>query len=409
MQLISLPMKEGKFIYNISMYRFHSNQLKWVLGYNISRTFQIIILRGVLTMRKLMTIVSLMLAITLVGCSAGGNNGAGSTNQSASTSQGTSNSANQPASKDEKPKDVIVMKIAATSLKEESMSKAVYKFEEIVEAETDGAIDVEYYPEGQLGGERDILEGIQLGTIHGGTTGSPVLSNFSPRFGALAFPFLYKDRETSHKVLDGPIGKELLTDLDEIGIVGFNYWESGVRHLTNNVKEVRTPADLEGLKLRTMESQIQMDSWEALGASPTPMAFTELFTALQTGVVDGQENPYSIIALSHFNEVQKYLTQTSHVIAPNVFLVSKDFFNSLTSEQQEIMRKAADEARDYQRELYGIDEETHLKYLEEQGMVITSITPEERALWIEKIQPVYDQYKQEISGGLVDKLLEASK
>lgn len=272
-----------------------------------------------------------------------------------------------------------MMKLAVVTPKERSLTQGLYKFEEIVERETNGKIQVEVYPDGQLGGDRDVLEG------------------------------LFKDEQTAYEVLDGPIGQELLEDLTEVGIIGLNYWENGFRHLTNNVREVKTMEDIKGLKIRTLENDLHIDAWTALGALPTPIPYTELYVALQQGVVDGQENPYGNIQTAKFYEVQKYLTNTGHIYNASPFMISKKFWDTLTPEEQEIIRKAADEARDYQRELNRKESEEALQFLKEQGMIITDLPSEERQKILEVMQPIYEKYTDLIGADLVNKVLEAVK
>ncbi|WP_017725857.1 TRAP transporter substrate-binding protein DctP [Halalkalibacterium ligniniphilum] len=342
-------------------------------------------------MKKLFYIVLLLLLFALVGC--GGESTSNANGDSAAQSPEANN-------------EVTVMKIGSTDKSDVAMGKAMYKFKEIVEEETNGSIIVEVYPDSQLGGERDTVEGIQLGVIQGGPIGAAVVSNFAPRMNIWSLPFLFPDRETSHRVLDGPIGQEVLDDLSEVGIIGLNYWESGIRNLTNDSKVIKTPDDISGLVIRTLESQLHLDVFNELGANPTPIAFPELFSSLQQGVVDGQENPFSVIAEAAIYEVQGYVTETEHFIGVNPFMVNKAFFEGLTETEQEAIRKAVDEAQAFQREEKAKEDEHYKNFLIEQGMTITSLTPEERQLWVDKVQPVYEKYKGEFGADLVDRLLE---
>ena len=303
----------------------------------------------------------------------------------------------------------VVMKIGSTDKADVAMGKAMYKFKEIVEAETDGSITVEVFPDSQLGGERDIIEGVQLGTIQGGPIGAAVMSNFSPKFNLLSLPFIFPTREDSHRILDGPIGKEVLATLDDIGMVGLNFWESGIRNLTNNNAVIKSPDDLANLKIRTLENQIQLDVWTELGAIPTPIPFPELFTSLQQGIVDGQENPFSVVSQANMYEVQKYLTETEHLIGVNPFIVNKKWFEELSEDQQAAITKGADDAQAFQREEKAIEDAKYKEILIEKGMEITTLTPEERKVWADKIVPVYDKHKAEIGEDLVNKLLEEVK
>jgi TRAP-type transport system periplasmic protein len=220
---------------------------------------------------------------------------------------------------------------------------------------------------------------------------------------------LFKDKQTAYKVFDGPIGQEVLQDLPKAGLVGLAYWENGFRHLTNNKREVKSVEDIKGLKVRTLESKVHVETWKTLGANPTPMSFSQLYTGLEQGVVDGQENPYGNVTASKFNEVQKYLTNTGHVYNANVFLVSKKFWDSLSDKEKEIVKKAAEEAKVYQRQLNNKEDQDSIVFLKEKGMKITDMNPGEREKIVQMMQPLYKQVATNIGGDLVDRLLSATK
>lgn len=304
--------------------------------------------------------------------------------------------------------DVKVMKVAVATAPDRSLTKALYEFEKIVEKETNGAIDVEVYPDGQLGGDLQVFEGLKMGTIEASTMSTGPIASFAPKMNVLDLPFLFKDTKTAHEILDGEIGEELLKELEGTGVIGINYWENGYRHLTNSVREVKTAADVEGLKIRTLENNLHIDIWEALGAVPTPMAYTELFTALEQKVVDGQENPVGNVISNKMYEVQKYLTKTGHVYNASPFLVSETFWKKLTSEEQEIIKKAAEEAKVYQRNLNAEEDNTAFDQLVKEGMVITELSDQDRQTFVDAVQVVYEKYKVDFGEDLVNKLIDAA-
>ncbi|MGS2779171.1 TRAP transporter substrate-binding protein [Robertmurraya sp. GLU-23] len=323
----------------------------------------------------------------------------------ACSQQSTNNENNEePKDSDVKTSEKL-MKLAVVTSEDRSLTKGLVKFGELVESKTNGSIKVEVYPNGQLGGDREVFESLQFGSIQGTTMSTGPIAQFVPKFNVFDLPFLFPNSEVAYEVLDGKIGTDLLAELESQNVIGLNYWENGFRHLTNGVKEVKTPDDVKGLKIRTLENDLHMDIWSELGANPTPMAFTELFAGLQQGVVDGQENPVGNVTANKFYEVQKYLSKTGHVYNASPFLISKDFWNTLSDEEKKAVQEAADEARDHQRELNQKEDEDGYKFLTENGMTVTDITDEEKEAFLEKVKPVYEKYSASIGEDFVDELL----
>jgi len=234
---------------------------------------------------------------------------------------------------------------------------------------------------------------MQLGTVDLVVTSTGPMSGFVKQFMLFDFPFLFRDKEHAYKTLDGEIGQYVLGLLSKRGIKGLAWYENGFRHLTNSKRVVETPADAEGIKLRTMENKVHMAIWKALGADPTPMAWGELFTALQQGVVDGQENPVPIIYTQKVYEVQKYLSLTGHVFSPALILMSQRQFDRLPDELQELVQKAAQESAVYQRSVITEMENEQIEKLEAEGMVITYPDKEP---FLEQTKSVYDEFKSEL-------------
>lgn len=336
-------------------------------------------------MKKLLSLLIVVCLLLVVGC--------GGTQNKASESKAAGK----------------VMKIGSVNPQERSLSKGFYKFKEIVEKETNGAIKVEVYTDGVLGDDRRTLEGLQLGSIQGTTATTGVISAFSPTIAVFDLPFLFKDTATAYKVLDGPIGQELLDGLAAQKFIGLCYWENGIRHLTNSRREVTTLEDINGLKIRTLESPIHVDIWRSLGANPTPMSMSQLYTALEQKVVDGQENPLGNIQTNKFEEVQKYVALTGHIYAASPFLVSKVFWDTLNDQEKAIVKKAAIEARDYQRKLNAEEDVTAAKYLTSKGMKISELKPGEKEKMQEAVKPVYEKQKPILGEALVNKVIAATK
>jgi TRAP-type transport system periplasmic protein len=268
---------------------------------------------------------------------------------------------------------------------------------------SNGAFVVEQAPAGQLGGERDTIEGLQIGSIDMVITSTGPLGNFVPEVLALDLPFLFRDYDHARKVLDGEIGQELLAKIDENDLVGLAWAENGFRHVTNSQRPVRTPADLEGLKLRTMENRVHMSAFSGMGAAPTPMAFPEVFGALQQGVVDGQENPVTVIAASKFWEVQKYVSLTGHVYSPAIFIASPVLFDGLTDEQKGWFYEAARAGVAANRAEVNRLEEVGVALLRENGMeVITEIDKAPFAALAEA--SAYSVYTDEHGTEMIDRI-----
>jgi len=232
----------------------------------------------------------------------------------------------------------------------------------------------EIAPGGQLGGERDMIEGLQIGSLDMVITSTGPLGNFVPEVFALDLPFLFRDYDHARAVLDGEIGQELAAKVDENNLVTLAWSENGFRHVTNSQRPITKPEDLEGIKLRTMENRVHMAAFTGMGASPTPMAFPELFGALQQGVVDGQENPITVITATKFWEVQKYVSLTGHVYSPAIVLASPALIDGLTDEQKGWFYEAGKASAAATRAEVNRLEETGVALLREMGMeVITEI------------------------------------
>lgn len=264
-----------------------------------------------------------------------------------------------------------VIKFSHVGSIEDARQKAGMKFKEMVESETNGEITVELYYGGQLGGDRDAIEGVKLGTIQMTVGGAGIFANFEPKMGITALPFLFENFEKAWAFNDSDINTEVSNLLLKQGIRVLGYWENGFRCLTNSVKPVNSPEDVQGMKIRTPENPVILATMEALGASPSPLPWPEVYMALQQKAFDGQENPVPIIYVHKLYEVQKYLSITNHIYEPMPLVISENFWKGLTEEQQKIIQKAAIETRDFNRQLIKKQTEEMLGQLKEKGMEIT--------------------------------------
>lgn len=274
------------------------------------------------------------------------------------------------------------------------------KFAELVDEYTNGTVQVEVYPNATLGAERDMVEGVSMGTVDACITTNAPLTNFNSNFNVFEFPYLFTSLDDAHKVLDSEIGQSLMDELKDSGIVGLAYFENGFRDLTNSKREVQSVGDLSGLKIRTMESEIHIAAFKAMGANPTPMNWGEVYTALQQGTIDGQENPPMAILDGKIYEVNKYLSKTEHFYSPAELLINADLFNKLSADQQEAVQKAADEACEFQREKAAEFNQSKLDTLADNGMEIVEV---DKASFEEACQSVYEQY-QDTYGEKLDEI-----
>lgn len=290
------------------------------------------------------------------------------------------------------PADTVVLKLGTTVNEQDSFQVAAEKFAELVAERTNNAYKIEIYPNGALGDERTMLESMQMGTLDMGIITSGPFVNFAPEMGVLDMPFLFASNEDVYKILDGEIGKELLTKLEPAQLKGLAYAERGFRNLTNSVKPVEKAADVSGLKVRVMENEVYISTFEALGVNTVPMAWSEALTALQQGTIQGQENPVNVIHSFKLWESQKYVTMTRHAYAAALITMSLDKFNSLPADVQQIFVDAAQEAAEYERKWVADNEETQMKALEENGMQI--VKEPDLASFKAAVQKVYDKYPQ---------------
>ena len=276
------------------------------------------------------------------------------------------------------------------------------KFAELVARKTGNRVKIDVYPSTQLGNERDMVEGLQLGTIDLVVTSTGPLGGFVPKMFVVDLPFLFRDREHAYKVLDGPIGRELLDAFAAKGIKGLAFWENGFRQITNNVRPIEKPEDLKGIKIRTMENKVHLAAFRAFGASPTPMAWSEVYTALQQKTIDGQENPVAIIYHQKIYEVQKYLALTGHFYSPTPLLMSLKVFNALPRDIQKIMLDTALECATYERNLLRDSEAKQLAEMKAKGLQVT--IPNKKPFQ-EAAAPVYKEFRDQFGKEMIERII----
>ncbi|WP_454694070.1 TRAP transporter substrate-binding protein [Achromobacter aegrifaciens] len=290
-------------------------------------------------------------------------------------------------------------------LNEESVQgRAARHLAQELEKISGGKLKMKTFGSANLGSDEQMQSAL-VGGVQEMMVGSTApLAGMVKEFGVFDLPFLFNSEKEADAVLDGPVGQDMLKKLEAKGIIGLVYWENGFRNMTNSKRPIARAEDLQGIKLRVMQNQIALGVFNTLGANAVPMPFSELFTALETRTVDGQENPITTIQSSKFYEVQPYLTITRHVYTPWVVLASKKWWDTLSPEEQKLIRQAAASSRDFERLDSRADSQKAMTTLEQAGMKINTVSPEEVARMRQKVQPVVDKYTQELGPELVKQL-----
>lgn len=304
------------------------------------------------------------------------------------------------------PKTVIKLGWATADSPQDSYAIAAHAFKKAVEAESKGSIEVQLYPNRQIGDEKQLVEGLRLGTVDSGVITNGAFSQVEPVFQLNDLPFLYASESQVFKVLDGDVGRRLADKAASKGIVILSYLASGYRHMLNNKRPVRDPEDVKGVKYRVHNS-VALDMYAALGASPVPMAWGETMTALQQGAVDGMDLPIVLIESLKLYEAVKFLSLTAHTYSVAELAMSKRRFDRLTDAQKSMIAKAAASAAAEQRRANAALEERTLATIKTRGLQVNGI-PDQAAFRL-KVQPIYDKLRASIGGDLLDAAAAGAK
>jgi tripartite ATP-independent transporter DctP family solute receptor len=294
------------------------------------------------------------------------------------------------------------MKINISIAQNSHQGVAIDTFAREVEKRTNGRYKIQTFYSGSLGGERESVEAVQLGTQDLTFTSTGPVPNFVPEVAILDIPFLFRDYNHARSTLDGPIGQDLLGKFPSKGIVALAWGENGFRHMTNSKRAVNAPDDVKGLKMRTMENPIHIQAYKAFGIIPTPMAFPEVFTALQQGTVDGQENPLSVITAAKFEQVQKYLSLTGHVYSPALLLMNKAAWDKLPAADKQAFAEAAKEAVKANRARVDDDEKKAVTDLRSKGMNVVENV--DKAKFQATLGPTYADFGKRFGQDNIDKI-----
>ncbi len=348
-------------------------------------------------------ILASVMAISTVGC--GGNKGADNADtQNSSETESTEAAGvtgeildvDLDAGKDYTQGNQVTIKFAHTNEPGTPLDRSARSFAETLDELTDGRIKATVYPSSQLGGNIEVLEQLQMGSVEMCYSAVANLGSFTNATELLDLPFLFKTEEAAQEALNGEIGISILDGLQDAGFVGLQWIEDGYRELSCN-KEIHTPDDLKGVKLRVMDSESHIKIWSTLGASTTPMAASEVFTALQNGTIDAQENPLVTIQSSRFSEVQKYIVMTNHIYSAIPMLTSKQWWDGLSADDQELIQKVAEAARIWQvEENRKTTQEVYDEWKESGNPQIIDLTDEEYNQWKEKTSPIYEEASDQV-------------
>lgn len=295
-------------------------------------------------------------------------------------------------------------KVAFVQAKNHPHGLGAQKFADVVKEKSDGKMKVMVFGSGTLGGDTQVISSVQGGTVDMTMVTPGLLTGIEKGFGFFGMPFLFQNAKEVDAVLDGPVGAKLLERLPEHGLIGLGYWDHGFRHVSNSKRPIEKLEDLQGLKIRLQQIPTAIDTFNALGANAVPMSFTELYTALETGTVDGQENPLAAVETSKFYEVQKYLSLTGHFYDPLVTIFSKKVWDELNETERQIIVEAANEAQAYERKVSREMDVTSREFLVKQGMQINELDPQEIQRMRDHLKPVTEKFTQEYGPELLQKV-----
>jgi tripartite ATP-independent transporter DctP family solute receptor len=301
------------------------------------------------------------------------------------------------------------IKFATANPKGHPLVMGMEKFAEIVAAKSAGKIKVNLFPGGVLGGDAFLVSAMQGGTVEMASLNSGILASQVKDFEVFDFPFMFANGKEADTVVDGPFGKKMHAKLDAKGLVGLTYWELGFRSITNSKRPITKVEDIEGLKLRVIPNAINLDWVKALGANPTPLAFPEVYAALEQKAIDGQENPLTVISANKLFEVQKYVTLTNHQYNPQSVLMSKKFWDTLSAAEKKIISDAAVESTAYQRAQARDQAKTALETVKKGGMQVSELTAPELAKFREKMVPVVAKHGAASAEALAELNVELAK
>ncbi|MBW8637266.1 TRAP transporter substrate-binding protein [Hoeflea sp. WL0058] len=312
-----------------------------------------------------------------------------------------------PASAEDYPE--MTLKFGHPYAETHPLAKGAQMFADTIAEKSDGAITVEVFPNSTIGSSRDLVESIQIGVVDFALVPTTNVASFYPPLDIFYLPFLFRDSEHAYAVSDGPVGEALYADmLDKTGIRTLGMYESGFRTITTRDKKIEKPEDMEGVKFRVVNNPLNVATFKALGANPTPMALSEVFTGLQQGTVDGQDNPVGNVKAFGFDKVQGNITLSNHQWAGIMFLADDKMWADLPDNVKDLFAATAKETQEWERKELNAVESQYLDEMEADGMVVTRLTPEQAAAFQKAMEPVWEEYREKIGSDLIQSAVEAN-
>ncbi|MEH6534011.1 MAG: TRAP transporter substrate-binding protein [Photobacterium frigidiphilum] len=289
------------------------------------------------------------------------------------------------------------------------LHRALEKFKEDVETKSQGEFQVQIFPSSQMGPDREMIEGVQSGMLQMAVSPSSFYSSWDSSFDVVELPFIYPSKQVALDTVYSEAGDNMLKRLNNMNLQGLGWLENGVRHVTNSKRPITSPEDLQGLKIRTMKVPAHVKTFNALGATATPMNFGEVYSGLQQGVIDGQENPIAHIYSQRFYEVQDYLSLTGHVITFYIPVMNLEFWHSLSADDQQLISNAMRDAEVYQQELVAQEEDSQIEAFKKSGTQVNTLTEAQRQQFIDATEPVRQEYKDKLGADVYDAWMKAIK
>ena len=300
-----------------------------------------------------------------------------------------------------------VLKIGIGLSEDHPQGIAVKKFAELVQQKSGGKVTAKLFASGSLGNDVTMISALRGGTQEMTVPDSSTLVSLAKSFGVLNLPLVFDTEAQADALLDGPFGQKLLAELPDKGLVGLGFWENGFRHVTNSRKPITKAEDIAGLKIRVIQNPLFLETFNTLGANAVPMPFPELYPAMESKAVDGQENPTATILASKFYEVQKHVALTKHIYSVWVLLMSKKMWDSLDAAEKKAVQEAAREATLFERKTIREFSDKALAELKQKGMQVTEFSPAETAKMKEKLKPVVAKFSKEFNEAAANEMLGA--